>query len=180
MSELMVDGVRRPPVNIDDYALARGATRHVISKREAEDWERQILTDWKKGLDPRKPPPVSTDGSSLLVAMHDYAAFEIPQLSVPAPAWSEMRHIVLFFGGARSVTDLERESVVAPFKTALEGGWRPARRRAKDEPDGNELGEGHGPDQGPLAGGAAWSRWIGFSSACVTSRTGVCTSTRPE
>ena len=126
---------------------------HVVSKREADDWERRIRTDWKQGLDPRKPPPVLTDGSSLLVAMRDYAAFEIPELSVPDPAWSEMRHIVLFFGGERSVTDLEREAVVAPFKIALEDGWRPARRRAKEEPDGNELGEGHGPEQGPLTGG---------------------------
>ena len=44
MSELMVDGIRRPPVSIDDYALARGATGHVVSKREADDWERQIRT----------------------------------------------------------------------------------------------------------------------------------------
>ena len=149
----MVDGLRRPPVNIDDYALARGATRHIVSKREADDWDRQIPHRLEEGPRSAQATPVITDGSTLLVAMRDYAAFEIPELSVPEPAWSEMRHIVLFFGGARSVTDLQRESVVAPFKTALEDGWRPAWRRAKDEPDGNELGEGHGPAQGPLAGG---------------------------
>ena len=90
--------------------------------------------------------------------MRDYAAFEIPQLSVAAPAWSEMRHIVLYFGGARAVTDLERESLISPFKTALEAGWRPSRRRTKDEPDGNELGEGHGAEQGPLADGRGRGR----------------------
>ena len=154
MSELMVDGVRRPPVSIDDYALARGATRHVVSKREAVDWERQIRTDWKLGLDPRKPPPVVTDGSCLVVAMRDYATFEIPQLSVAAPAWSEMRHIVLYFGGARAVTDLERESRHRRrSRPRSRAGWRPSRRRTKDEPDGNELGEGHGPEQRPLTDG---------------------------
>jgi integrase len=129
------------------------ATGRVISKRDAESWEQRIRVDWKQGRDPRKPPPLLTDGSSLLGAMRDYAAFEVPRLSVPEPAWSEMRHIVLFFGGDRPATDLERESVVAPFKIALEGGWRPARRRLKQEPDGNELGEGHGQEQDRLAGG---------------------------
>ena len=142
MSELMVDGIRRPHVNIDEYAFARGATGHVVSKREADDWERRIPTNWKQGLDPRKPPPVLTDGSSLLVAMRDYAAFEIPELSVPDPAWSEMRHIVLFFGGERSVTDLEREAVVAPFKIALEE-W---------------LAPGAAPSEGGTPTATSWAR----------------------
>jgi integrase len=153
IAELMIGGVRRPTVNIDEYALARGATGRVVSRRDAELWEEKIRVDWKQGRDPRRPPPLLTDGSTLLGAMRDYAAFEVPRLRVPEPAWSEMRHVVLFFGGDRPATDLERESVVAPFKTALEAGWRPARRRARKEPAESELREGHGAEQGPLPDG---------------------------
>src|SRR5262245_7587464 len=152
VSEQTIDKVRLV-VRVDEFASQRGRPHHVISRRDAEAIEEEIRREWKQGRDPRKPPPPLTDGSTLLVALRDYAAFEIPELRVPEPAWSELRHIALFFGGDRAVIDLERESVVAPFKTALEHGWRPARRRLKVEPEGNELGEGHGPEQGPLVGG---------------------------
>jgi integrase len=148
----MIESVRLV-VRVDEYESQRGRPGHVISRRQAEDIEKAIRNEWKQGRDPRKPPPAVTDGSTLLAAMRDYAAFEIPQLSVPEPAWSEMRHIVLFFGADRPVVDLEREHVIAPFKQALATGWRPSRRRLKQEPAGNELGDGHGQAQGTLPGG---------------------------
>ena len=149
-SRLTVKGTRCS-VSIDDYVAARGGRAHVHDKRDAEKVEREeVEPEWRAGGDPRKPPKAAApDAHSLLICMQDYRAWELKQLAEAghAPAMSEMRHIVLYFGGARPVVELERVALVQQFKDDLYDGWRPKHRRLKVEPDDNELGEGHGREQ---------------------------------
>jgi integrase len=124
VSEWMMGGRRYPSVAIDDYAILRGARGHVVSKRDAETWEAQIRVDWQQGRDPRQPPGPAATGRTVRDVFATYATDTLPALKVPAPARSEIRHIVEYFD-ARPITDLEREAVGFEFMSALREGWRP-------------------------------------------------------
>ena len=125
ISEVMIDRVRRPPISIDDYAAARGATGHIVSKRDALQWEARIILDWKQGVDPTRPPgPAPVDASSIAGTLDDYAAVEVPKLRVQATAVSEIRHLRAYFG-TRPLVELEREGTGLAFMSALREGWRP-------------------------------------------------------
>jgi integrase len=150
-SRLSINGPRRS-VSIDDFVATRGGRAHIKEKREAEKIERdEIEPEWRAGRDPRQPPakPVE-DAHALLIAMKGYMLWELKKLAKaghPA-ARNQMRNIVLYFGADRPVGDLARLDIVSPFKEDLAKGWRPARRRLKQEPEGNDLGLGHGKEQG--------------------------------
>jgi integrase len=122
----MIDRVRRPSVNVDDYALQRGAPgSHIVTKRDALQWEARISMDWKQGLDPTRPPgPAPLDASSIAGALEDYAAVEVPKLRVQATAISEIRHLSAYFG-AEPLVALEREATGLAYLSALRVGWRP-------------------------------------------------------
>jgi integrase len=130
VSELMIDRVRRPPVQIDEYATARGATvAHIVSKRDAQLWEARIIMDWRQGLDPTHPPgsPTAAEpvaASSIAGTLDDYAAVEVPKLRVQKTTVSEIRHLRAYFG-ARPLVELEREGTGLAFHSALRDGWRP-------------------------------------------------------
>lgn len=140
----MIDRVRRSPVSIDDYAIHRGATvSHVVTRREALQWEARIVADWKQGLDPTRPPSAApADASSIAGTLDDYAAVEVPKLRVQATAVSEIRHLREYFG-ARPLVELEREGAGLAFMSALREGWRPPdlKTGAAQEP----IEDGRGP-----------------------------------
>jgi integrase len=144
MSELMVQRVRRPAVNIDDYARHRGATvPHIVTRRDALQWEARILMDWQQGLDPTRPPGVTAAAaSSIAGTLEDYAAVEVPKLRVQGPPRSEIRTIAAYFG-AQPLVELEREGPGLAFMSALREGWRPpdAKTGARQDP----LEDGRGP-----------------------------------
>lgn len=123
--EVMIDRVRRPSVSIDEYAAVRGAAGHIVTKRDALQWEARIIMDWKQGLDPTRPPgPVPVDASSIAGTLEDYAAVEVPKLRIQATAISEIRHLSAFFG-AKPLVELEREATGLAYMSALRAGWRP-------------------------------------------------------
>jgi integrase len=146
MSELMIDRVRRPAVNIDDYAMHRGATvPHIVAKRDALLWEARIIMDWKQGLDPTRPPGstvTAAAASSIAGTLEDYAAVEVPKLRVQGPPRSEIRIIAAYFG-ARPLVELEREGTGLAFMSALREGWRPPDVKTGEPQE--PLEDGRGP-----------------------------------
>jgi integrase len=144
ISEVMIDRVRRSPVSIDDYATHRGATvPHIVTRREALQWEARIIMDWKQGLDPTRPPSAApADASSIAGTLEDYAAVEVPKLRVQATAVSEIRHLSAFFG-AKPLAELEREGTGLAFMSALREGWRPPDFKTGEPQE--PLEDGRGP-----------------------------------
>ena len=143
-SEVMIDRVRRAPVNVDTYALARGSgVPHIVTKREALQWEARIVMDWRQGLDPTQPPGAIAESSdSIARVLEDYEAVEVPKLRVQGPPRSEIRTIRAYFGH-RPLRELEREGTGLAFMAALREGWRPPHPKtgAPQEP----FEEGRGP-----------------------------------
>ena len=142
-SEVMQNGVRRF-VNVDQYAIARGAPdAHIVTKRDALHWEARIKMDLAQGLDPTQPPGVPAESSeSIARALEDYAAVEVPKLRVQGPPRSEIRTISGYFGH-RPLRDLEREGTGLAFMSALREGWRPAHVHTGAPQD--PLEDGRGP-----------------------------------
>jgi integrase len=140
----MVDRVRRPSVPIDEYATRRGSPlSHIVTKRDALQWEARIIMDWQQGCDPTQPPGApKVDASSIAGTLEDYAAVEVPKLRVQATAISEIRHLSAFFG-AQPLVALEREATGLAYMSALREGWRPPdpQTGAAQEP----LEDGRGP-----------------------------------
>jgi integrase len=113
-------------VNVDLYAMDRGATLpHIVSKRDALQWEARIKMDLAHGIDPTVPPGSTAEAAeSIAAVLEDYAAVEVPKVRVPGPVRSEIRLISTYFG-TRPLRDLEREGAGLEFMQALRDGWRP-------------------------------------------------------
>jgi integrase len=139
-AEFMVTRVRYY-IAVDDYAIARGATGHVVTKKAALAWEAQMRIDVKQGRDPRLPP--TPTGDVVVTVAEAAATYDAAELKTPkdggklkhvAGPKSDLRHIIGFFGD-RAITALEEESVVAEFETALRRGWRPPDVHGTPQPE---------------------------------------------
>ena len=143
ISEVMHQKVRRF-VNIDQYAIERGAREvHIVTKRDALQWEARIKMDLAQGIDPTQPPGASSESAdSIARVLEDYEAVEVPKLRVQGPPRSEIRTISAYFGH-RPLRELEREGTGLAFMAALREGWRPPHPKtgAPQEP----FEDGRGP-----------------------------------
>jgi integrase len=141
--EPMVNGLRRPWVDIDRYAAARGGPQHVRSAARAMEWAALIRLDWLNGRDPRQTPTEQTtatrpktvadlvDAYRRANAAHpdqdrdpETGRVPAPRLKQPQVVWSELRHIQAYFADMPA-TDLEQESRVRQFQEELADGWTP-------------------------------------------------------
>jgi integrase len=131
----MLQGLRRPLVEIDAFAWAREGPRHVRTEKQAQQWAAAIQREWLNGRDPRLTPSEQAQQTAAapaqtvaqLVAAYRAANkldADTPALKQPQVVLSELRHIAGFCG-TWAARDLEQAAKVRGFETALLDGWSP-------------------------------------------------------
>jgi hypothetical protein len=110
---------KRYRMPVDTFALARGATKPVTSKQEAEKvWEPKFIGEIVSGKDPRKPPaPPAAEGMTVAGFLDQYFERYVVAESLRSIASIRSRVAALKDAlGTLPVTALERTDTIEDFK----------------------------------------------------------------